>query len=324
MHHGWLQHTDRLVPPFPLVCVGIPPAGFPADFVGIDEDVVGQLAVEHLHALGYKRCGYVIALDSPKTRERLSAFRQRAQSVGMWDSSLLLDLRRWQGENPGFTVTTESLRAVEKFLGRVLGPLAMFTHNDYVAAALVECLVHHGCRVPGDVAVMGVDNDPLYALANVALTTVELPTREMGREAARLLCSRLGQHGLKGQRQELLPSTLIVRGSTVSPDQAAPWLHTVLTAVDEELHKPNLVKRLARQLGWREEELSRHFHRAMGCTFLQYRNRRRLQQAALMLREKPEAKISCAPLDTVRRIHQPQSLCGTVPPAFRRIPSCLP
>ena len=48
----------------------------------------------------------------------------------------------------------------------------MAAYNDDVALAVLAGLRAHGLRVPGDVAVVGVDDAPLGRLADPPLTTV--------------------------------------------------------------------------------------------------------------------------------------------------------
>jgi len=290
----WTKELTRPVAAwqFPLISVVEQSPMVESDLVGVDEQAVARLAALHLHALGFRRCGYLLFLSFPYIQKRFEAFRQEAQSLGIWDPKLVLDLRRRYVREPTHTLELARLPKVGRFFRESPKPMAIVTHNDFVAAALVEWLIEQGYEVPRDVAVIGSDNDPLYALSNVGLTTVDISMREIGREAARLLLSRLGGRSTKSCRCILLQPRLIVRASTITPDWNAPWLKTVLDIIEERFDQPFLARELARKVGWREETLERRFHRVMGCTITEYRNRLRLERAAELLREEPHLKIA--------------------------------
>lgn len=51
-------------------------------------------------------------------------------------------------------------------------PDAIAAHNDSYAIAVMTALQHRGCRVPADIAVMGLDDEPLGRVVTPALTTI--------------------------------------------------------------------------------------------------------------------------------------------------------
>jgi LacI family transcriptional regulator len=69
-----------------------------------------------------------------------------------------------------------------------------------------------GLRVPEDIGVVGFDGIPFAAIANPRLTTVAVPTAELGRQAARLLIEAVHTGVLPDG--VLLPVEIIVREST--------------------------------------------------------------------------------------------------------------
>ena len=290
--HPWVDCLARpmATAEFPLVCVDNLATAVEADVVIVDPADEARLALEHLRGLGHSHCGYLIVTDNCLAPERFAAFEQESRRMGMWDPSLVLDLRSECVGEDVFSLDLTTSSAVKKFFPRHAHPLAMLTHNDFVAAALLKWILDHRYTVPDDVAVIGVDNDPLYALGEVSLTTLERSPGQMGREAAMLLLARL-RGDRSSHRRVVLRPTLIVRSSTVRLADAPRWLRAVLTVMDRDFHEAKLVAKLAAQLGWPEWKLSRQFHQVVGCTLLEYRNRQRLDLAARLLREQPYAKI---------------------------------
>jgi LacI family transcriptional regulator len=70
-------------------------------------------------------------------------------------------------------------------------------------------------RVPDDVSVVGFDDIALAAYFDPPLTTVRLPAFELGQAAGRALLDRIADRAVA--LRTLLPTELIVRGSTAPP-----------------------------------------------------------------------------------------------------------
>jgi len=69
--------------------------------------------------------------------------------------------------------------------------------------------------VPGDVALAGFDDIVFAQEVYPPLTSVHMPAREMGRRAAQFLFERI-ENPDHEQMQEVLPTELVVRSSTVA------------------------------------------------------------------------------------------------------------
>jgi len=67
----------------------------------------------------------------------------------------------------------------------------IFAVNDFTAIAVMQLLQENGYSIPNDIAVAGFGDDPIATIARPKLTTVEQRGYEMGREAVRMLISRL-------------------------------------------------------------------------------------------------------------------------------------
>ncbi|MBI4028487.1 MAG: substrate-binding domain-containing protein [Verrucomicrobia bacterium] len=299
LHTGWISQDGLPVQAwqFPMVCLNRLPARIEADVVMVDEAAVARQMLDHLWAIGHRRCGYLIALDMLHAQRRFEAFRKEAQAKGMWDETLVLDLRARTTGDPWSSLELDQFHELPDFFAQRPKPLAMWSHNDFVAAALAEWLLEQGYRLPAEVAVAGVDNHPLYALANVPLTTVSIPFADLGRQSVRRLLDRLRGFGASTVRPIFLPPTLVVRQSTVPRGTPGDWLNVVLTTVAERFTQRNLTGEILKKLGWRQDALAHRFHRAMGCTLLQYRDRLRLEHAAKLLLNEPSSKtqiIACA------------------------------
>ena len=88
---------------------------------------------------------------------------------------------------------------------------------DQVAIGVVHELLKRGIGVPGELSVVGYDDIHYSAFLEVPLTTVALPTAQIGQIAAEILFDRMATgSSAKPWRQVLLPPRLVIRESTGS------------------------------------------------------------------------------------------------------------
>ena len=102
------------------------------------------------------------------------------------------------------------MELVEKTYRTVGLPDAFYAASDLMAMAALREFYKLGLKVPGDVAIIGMSNIEMSQYANPPLTTIDVPTREIGIAAARALAGRIrGDRTLP--KRILLPSALIER-----------------------------------------------------------------------------------------------------------------
>lgn len=164
-------------------------------------------AARHLASLGHTKIAHI---HGPKTfrsaHERMSGFISGLSEFG-------LEL------SPGLTVeagyTFESgERAASQLLSGRMRPTAIFAGNDEMAIGIYAAARKAGLSIPDDLSVVGFDDTPMADRITPRLTTVRLPIREMGREAAIKLLRNLAGNP-KSTISEFQPE-IIVRDSTSS------------------------------------------------------------------------------------------------------------
>ena len=172
-----------------------------------DADGAAQ-AARHLAGLGHKRIAHIHGPRSFRSaHERLYGFRQGLAEFG-------IDLSPSMTIEAGYTFDS-GVRAADNLLSRPDRPTAIFTGNDEMAIGVYTSARNAGLRVPEDLSIVGFDDTPMAARIAPALTTVRLPIREMGREAARGLLRLVSETGNK--RNESFKPEIIVRQSTARP-----------------------------------------------------------------------------------------------------------
>src|SRR3954447_4289381 len=91
-------------------------------------------------------------------------------------------------------------------------PDALICYDDQLALALMDALRDVGVRIPDDLSLVGFDGIPFARISNPRLTTVEVPSAEMGRAAAASLIHAI--HDGVRPAGLMLSVELIVREST--------------------------------------------------------------------------------------------------------------
>ena len=101
--------------------------------------------------------------------------------------------------------------AFENLIQKDTKPTAVFCGNDVLAVGALRKARDMGLTVPNDVSIIGFDDIDLSQVTHPMLTTVHVPHREMGKQAARALAGLLN-NGTPIQSTEL-PTQLKLRAS---------------------------------------------------------------------------------------------------------------
>ncbi len=195
---------------FPIVLMGrLPDVDIP--FVDVDNVRAAYGAVEHLIRLGHTRIGMITngPLHYTASADRLEGYRRALNDHALpYDPDLVVygAFREESGQV-----------AMDRLLEREDPPSAVFVASDAVALGALVSIRRHGLRVPDDIALVGFDDIPLAAYVNPPLTTVRLPARRLGEEAARLLVALVEGREVESTHI-LLDTTLVVRASCGSRD----------------------------------------------------------------------------------------------------------
>ncbi len=196
---------------FPVVLLNCP-----ADRAGYDSIVIAnyegaRAAVNHLLELGHRRIAMITGRErNHDAAERLRGFRDAMREAGV-TSDAAVELSGDFAEESGYRATRELLGARER-------PTAIFAANDSMAIGAISALREAGVRVPEDVAVVGFDDIPMARYMNPPLTTVHVDISALGTLATDRLLEQIHEEprGAREHRQEVVPATLIVRGSSGS------------------------------------------------------------------------------------------------------------
>lgn len=167
-------------------------------------------AVDHLASLGHTRIAHVAGPDESSTgRVRAEAFRQAIRRHGLVRDEGLITRATGYSSDAGHAQLAALLRERRDFT-------AVVAANDTLAIGGYDAFRDAGLECPRDISIVGFNNIPLTDKLRPALTTVSVPHREIGREAARILLDTI-ESGETEPRAVLLPVSLTVRESTAPP-----------------------------------------------------------------------------------------------------------
>jgi LacI family transcriptional regulator len=178
--------------------------------MGDDASGVAQV-VHHLADLGHTALAYIAGPQSTSSGViRLRAFRQTVADRGLVaDPSLVVVTQAWT-EDEG----ADALRAL---LDRGTRFTAVIAGNDMLALGCYDALRERGIACPKRISVAGFNDMPFLDKLSPPLTSVHVPTYEIGAEAARLLLDQIAERP-GPVRVVTLPTRLVPRGSTAAPE----------------------------------------------------------------------------------------------------------
>jgi LacI family transcriptional regulator len=174
--------------------------------VSVDDETGGYLAARHLLETGRRRLLFVGGpLDMRQIDDRLAGARRAVAGT----DAVLVTL-------PSDASTVDAGRAAgDRIAAMPSGerPQGIFCANDLVALGVLQGLLTHGIRVPGDIALIGFDDIDFAAAAAVPLSSVRQPSLLMGETAMRLLLEHSDDPARAAEHVVFQPE-LVVRDST--------------------------------------------------------------------------------------------------------------
>lgn len=191
----------------PMVVLGDREIYHDFDIVGSDTRHGLYVAVEHLVRLGHQNIAVICGPEgNPAAMKRLSGCREALASFGLSLSAEQIAFVEFSSDG-GYDGARRVLRTSPP-------PTAIICGNDLIALGVLDAIQDLGLDVPGDVAVTGMDNIDVASVTCPPLTTIAKPKARIGEEAAALLIDRIEGKVVGPPQLRLLPTELIVRGST--------------------------------------------------------------------------------------------------------------
>ncbi|MBC7902251.1 MAG: substrate-binding domain-containing protein, partial [Gemmatimonadaceae bacterium] len=179
-----------------------------APSVRIDNPDGGLQATQHLIDQGYKR---IAIIAGPKN---LGISNSRMEGY-------LLALKKNKiGHDPSLIIhcnfnQQDAFQATMQLLAMKKRPDAIFTISDRMAIGAFLAIKEKGLKMPKDIGLVGFNNEPITALVTPGISSVEQPSFELGKLAAKLFIETAHNSDNIQQTENILPVKLIIRESSM-------------------------------------------------------------------------------------------------------------
>jgi DNA-binding LacI/PurR family transcriptional regulator len=210
-HDGYERMKAAGFPVVQLIDNSLAKFGIPN--VMSDLVATGEAATRHLLELGHRRIAHLTHaryLLNRDAHELYLGYERAMREAGLQPQVFTHSLDQYRlGEPSSFYDC--AVEAMDAVLAEPR-PSAVFCYECFGAFRLIETATARGLAVPGELAVVGVNDLDICKIAKPMLSTLRVGAYEIGKAAAEEIVGMLG--GEAG-RDRLVQTTLVARGSSV-------------------------------------------------------------------------------------------------------------
>jgi len=268
---------------YPVVFLGHNPETLPKSslLVSNDQRETARAAARELLATGYANFAFVNVVERKKWSElRERGFAEALAIHGKKCAVFRADAAFHEGIN--------WMKKLRRFIADLKKPCAIFAANDKTAEGVISAATLEGLDLPGDIAVVGVDNyEPICEHVTPRLTSIEPDFRRGGRLAATMLLGLAMANGeWHGKHVHTFgPLRTVRRASTrvlAVPDKA---VSDALDLIRREACNGLQAVRVARLFPCTRRQADNRFRRATGRSILEEIHAVQLERAKELLRD---------------------------------------
>jgi len=259
-------------------------------YITTDADAIVDMAFGHLQDCGCRGVAFVNTAEETvwsATRERaFTALAARCATPCHVYGTQAKDMT-WERD----------IRTLGAWLARLPRGLGVFAATDQRGRHVIEACRETGLRVPDDVVVLGVDNDPLLCeLCAPSLSSIAIDAHRAGMEAARILHALMRGETVAPHTRILVQPTHISRRQST----ASGFSHDRLVAEARRFMFTHYassglqITEIARHCGVSRRLLETRFAMAMRRTLLHELTEVRMERARALLRDSLETVTDIA------------------------------
>ncbi len=290
--------------------------------VGLDRVATGRMAGEYLLEQGFAHLAFLGYEGLLFVAQELAGLASVMKPAGREIATYYVDAG--QAARPDDSTWAKIDESMRRWLVSLPKPVAVLACADFLGVQLAELCRHSRLRVPGDVAILGVDDDELLCeLAQPPLSSVKIPSDRVGYEAAAAVDQLIRGKPLQRQALELPPIRVEGRGSTDVLAEKDAEVAAAIRFIREHGHEPIGVTDLLRKAPLSRRSLERKFRQALGRSPLEEIRRARadLARDLLAMTDLPLSAISTrcgfATAEWLSTVFQKES--GILPLDYRRL-----
>ncbi len=183
-----------------------------APTVTLDRAAAMEEVIAHLHSLGHRRFGLLGISGAFQTvTDRIDGVRAALRKRGLVFERVVVVLDHLHVRTDHFEFGRMLAREFAKLRER---PTAFIAVNDETAIGALLEFQALGLRVPGDLSIVGFNNQTICRMTAPALTSVDQQIERTARTAADLLIGALDRPLPRAPAMRLIAPQLVMRGST--------------------------------------------------------------------------------------------------------------
>jgi LacI family transcriptional regulator len=202
--HSIQRIQDRNIP---LVIIDRWVPGVKVDSVRCDSEDGSYQLTRLLLSLGHRNIALISGpKDVSTSTDRVNGYCKALEAAGLPFNETYVKYGEFT-QSSGYALTKTVLAMDPR-------PTAIFGANNFIAIGALKALSDARIKVPDDISVVGFDDLPETLVVSPFLTVASQPSYEMGCQATRLLLERLAKKDEGEKQQIILPTNVIVRGST--------------------------------------------------------------------------------------------------------------
>jgi LacI family transcriptional regulator len=246
--------------------------------VMVDQEETARMAARHLLDRRFTRFGYYGTSDMWYSRLRRASFVKTVESAG-GDCRIL--------EVPGTLQNRENWRRrqerLESWLRTLRPPVGIMASTDLRACMAADACTRLGLRIPEDVALIGVDNDPVCEFHDPPLSSISRNNAQVGLSAAMLL-DRLMRGGSPPANPILIaPDRVVSRDSTETFAIEDTRVAKAVAYIQKNVSRPFGVEELLDVAAMPRRTFEQHFLKEVGMTAYTFICRCRVDHACHLL-----------------------------------------
>lgn len=235
------------------------PIGVP--YVASEEAKLIEQAYSHLVEVGLSRFAMFSLpprFDNPWTQEREGAFRRLMERDKLGGNI-------YRGENVNAPTWSDEGRHLVEWVLSLPKPVGIIAVSDLRARQLLQACLIADIAVPAQVALIGIDNDPLARmLTRIPLSSVIQGTHELGRKAARVLHQVLSGGPQPTEPVLVPPSGINVLASSKHEVARHPYVMRAQHFIRQYACQGIKTEQVADYVGISRSSLESHFRAELG------------------------------------------------------------
>ena len=259
--------------------------------VKTDADAIGRLAAEHLmrhRFTNFAFCGYRRVVFSDRRRNAFATFLEK-NVIRPYIYRPPLHLHNRFGRDFLLGDRVESppdFADLSKWLERLPKPVGVFCCDDLRASQLLTACQSLGFSVPSDVAILGVDDDPIYCMFSTPrLTSIDPDAVAIGRTAATTMDKMLSDRKAAANPPNITvpPVDVVERASTDTYPDAPPWFAEAIAFIRSDAVKGISASDVFRHVGFSRTLVERAFRDNISSSVQKQITKARIDEAKRLL-----------------------------------------